>query len=275
MPDPYASIGSADAELQGRLAAVLELRAAEPEQRAMLNAYVAELQLPHSAIALDIGCGTGAVTRVLAELPGIREVIGIDPSPIFVEKARELGRGIARLSFQAGDAHAIQFPDASFDLVVFHTVLCHVPDPERALREARRVLRPGGWLAVFDGDYVTASVAIEAFDPLQATVEAMMANFVHNPWLTRRLSRTLKTTGFTVTSFRSHGYVQTAQPAYMLTIVDRGADLLAADRVIGDAQAQALKNEARRRVDAGEFFGHISFVSVIARAVGGKAHAGS
>jgi ubiquinone/menaquinone biosynthesis C-methylase UbiE len=274
MPDPYASISSVDAEMQGRLAAVLELRAAEPQQRAMLNAYLSELQLPSSAIALDVGCGTGAVTRVLAELPGIREVIGIDPSPIFIEKARELGRGIPGLSFQTGDARAVQFPDASFDLVVFHTVLCHVPEPERALREARRVLRPGGWLAVFDGDYVTASVAIEAFDPLQTTVEAMVANFVHNPWLTRRLNGVMKTTGFTVTSLRSHGYVQTAQPTYMLTIVERGADILVAGGIVGGAHGEALKTEARRRVDTGEFFGQISFVSVIARAASAGTDAG-
>jgi ubiquinone/menaquinone biosynthesis C-methylase UbiE len=135
MPDPYAHIASADAALQARLATVLELRAAEPQQRAMLGAYLSEIHLSDSAIALDAGCGTGAVTRVLAELPGVRKVIGIDPSPIFIEKARELGKGGSRLSFDTGDARALHFPDASFDLVVFHTVLCHVPEPERALRE--------------------------------------------------------------------------------------------------------------------------------------------
>ena len=265
MPDPYASIDSADAAMLERLATVLELRAAEPQLRAMLDAYLSELRLPGSATALDMGCGTGAVTRVLAELPGMRAVVGIDPSPLFIEKARDLARGISRVSFETGDARAVPFSDASFDLVVFHTVLCHVPEPERALQEARRVLRPDGWLAVFDGDYTTASVAIDAFDPLQSAVEAMVANYVHNPWLTRRLKRTVETMGFRVTSLRSHGYVQTSEAAYMLTLVDRGADLLASSGNIGAAQAEALRNEARRRVTMGEFFGHISFISVIAR----------
>ena len=166
MPDPYASIAEADAALQERLATVLELRASEPQQRAMLDAYLSEVRLPDSARALDAGCGTGAVARVLAELPGVREVVGIDPSPVFIDKARELAKGDSRLSFYTGDARAIQYPDASFDLVVFHTVLCHIPEPERAIQEAHRVLRPAGWLAIFDGDYPTASVAVQRLGQL-------------------------------------------------------------------------------------------------------------
>jgi len=269
MPDPYAQIASADVDLQARLAAVLELRAADPQQRAMLNAYLSEVGISDSTIALDVGCGTGAVTRALAEMPNVREAIGIDPSPVFVEKAREIGKANPRLSFRTGDARSLPFPDASFDLVVFHTVLCHVPEPERALREAHRVLHPGGWLAVFDGDYPTASVAIDAFDPLQSTVDAMVARFVHDPWLTRRLHRILGTLGFSIDSVRSHGYVQTAEPAYMLTLVDRGADVQVDRGSVDASHAEAMKAEARRRVNAGEFFGQISFLSIIARSVSG------
>ena len=93
----------------------------------------------------------------------------------------------------------------------------------------------------------------------------MVANFVQNPWLTRRLGKILRSIGFTVTSLRSHGYIQTTEPQYMLTIIDRGADVLASAGSIGADQADALKNEARRRVKVGEFFGHISFISLIAR----------
>src|SRR5262245_41868187 len=203
-PDPYASIAQADQEMQSRLANVLEVRAADSQQQAMLRAYLSELQLPSPATALEVGCGTGPVSRVLAELPSIRHVVGIDPSPIFVDKARELGKNLSSLSFQTGDGRALPFADASFDLVVFHTTLCHIPDPEQALREARRVLRPDGWLAVFDGDYMTATVAIDSFDPLQRTVDAMVANFLENPWLTRRLRNLLSGIGVPVTSLRSH-----------------------------------------------------------------------
>jgi SAM-dependent methyltransferase len=128
MPDPYASIAQTDEALQARLAGVLELRAADPQQRAMLNGYLSEIQLPSLARVLDVGCGTGAITRVLAEMPGVKDVVGVDPSPVFVEKARELGRGLPQLSFHTGDGRAVPFADASFDLVVFHTTraMCQI-----------------------------------------------------------------------------------------------------------------------------------------------------
>jgi ubiquinone/menaquinone biosynthesis C-methylase UbiE len=265
MPDVYASIAEADRATQARLAEILELRAADPQQRAMVEQYLSEIELPKGTRALEVGCGPGPVSRRIAELTDVSEVIGLDPSPVFLERARELAKHLSKVSFCQGDGRALDLADSSFDFVLFHTTLCHIPEPEKALREAHRVLRPNGWLVAFDGDYVTTTVAIGEFDPLQPAVEAMIANFVHDRWLTRRLPKILASIGFAVKSTRSHGYTQTTEPTYMLTIVDRGADLLAATGSLGADAADAVKLEARRRVKAGEFFGHISFISVIAR----------
>jgi ubiquinone/menaquinone biosynthesis C-methylase UbiE len=264
MADPYASIADADPSLQERLSQVLELRASDSQQQAMLRSYLSEIDLPKGARALEVGCGTGAVSRALVESLNL-EVTGVDPSPVFVARARELGSGLRGLTFLQGDGRSLTLGNASFDLVVFHTTLCHIPGSEAALREAHRVLRPEGWLAVFDGDYLATTVAIREFDPLQPLVEAMVANFVHDPWLTRRLAMTLESVGFQVQSVRSHGYVQTTEPTYMLTLIDRGADILSSSGALGAEAADALRKEARRRAQAGEFFGHMSLVSVIGR----------
>ena len=265
----YAAIAEADEAVQERLAGVLELRAADVQQRAMLEDYLADLPLGDDARVLEIGCGTGAVARTLAVRPGVGEVVGLDPSPVFIEHARERATELSKLEFVVGDARDLPFREDSFDAVVSHTALCHIPGPERVLEEALRVTAPGGALAVFDGDYVTTTVAIAEHDPLQACADAAVAALVHDPLLARRLTPLAAAAGWEVVRLRSHGYAETAEPSYMLTIVERGADALVASGTLGEAAGDALKAEARRRADAGEFYGSIGYVSVIARRVPG------
>lgn len=263
MKDPYASIAEQDTAVQTHLADVLELRGNDAVQRDMMYAYLAELDLPDGASALEVGCGTGVVTRAIAGLPAVAVAIGVDPSPVFVERASELSNG--NVTFRVGDGQALDFADAEFDLVVLHTTLCHIPDPDKALAEAVRVLKPGGLLAVFDGDYVTATVATSSNDPLQPAVQTAIDNFVANPWMSRRLPKALNGLGLAMRSFRSHGYTAVTDAAYMLTLVQRGLHLMVGHGVINVDTATALRGEANRRSECGEFFGHISYVSAIAQ----------
>jgi len=265
MPDVYASIESADEAVQERLAEVLELRAADAGQQAMLEDYLADLALPDGARVLEVGCGTGAVARTLAVRPGVGEVVGLDPSPVFVQRARQIAAGVDNLSYVVGRGTALPFDDGAFDAVVFHTVLSHIPEAGAALAEAARVTAAGGGLAAFDGDYATTTVALGDRDPLQACVDAAMEALVHDRYLVRRLGTLVRAAGWEVVRLRSHGYVESEDPGYMLTLVDRGADTLVTAGRLGEDAADALKAEARRRVAAGEFFGHIAYASLIGR----------
>jgi ubiquinone/menaquinone biosynthesis C-methylase UbiE len=265
MPDVYANMTSAQPALVDQIARVLELRATDPQQRRMREAYLSQISLPQNARVLDVGCGTGAVTRMLADWPKVGQVVGVDPSPSFLEKARELAAGRANLVFQQADGRELPFEGDSFDLTLFHTTLCHVPSPERALAEAFRVLRPDGWLAVFDGDYATTTVAIGDSDPLQACVDAWVDSSVHDRWLLRRLPALARSSGFVVVSYQSHGYLQNVEPDYMMTIVSRGIDALTTSGRMGREVAASLLGEARRRAETGEFFGHIAYVSMLGR----------
>jgi SAM-dependent methyltransferase len=229
----------------------------------MLERYTAALDLADGARVLDVGCGTGPVSRYLATLPGVGAVVGVDPSPVFVERARELADD-PRLSFHVGVARELPLPDRSFECVVFHTVLCHVDGVEQALAEAHRVCRPGGTLAVFDGDYATATVATSENDPLQACMDAAVDGLVHDRWVTRRLPRLMQDAGFALVRVDGHAYTTTGS-TYMTTIVERGADALAAGGVVDARTADALKAEAAVRVAEGRFFGHIAYTSAIAR----------
>lgn len=264
MPDVYAQITEVDPATAELVADAMELRAADPQQRAMLMSYLEDLALAGGARVLEIGCGTGAISRVLAGRPEVAEVVGIDPSPLLLVKARHLSSGVPGLSFTEADGRDLPVLSGTFDGVVLHTVLSHVPGPEHVLAEAFRVLRPGGRLAAFDGDYATITLAAGESDPLQACCEAFAAGFIHDRWLVRRLPALVRAAGFRDVAMRSHGYLQTSDPAYMLSIADRGADTLVATGRIGHALGEALRAEARRRVGEHAFFGHIAYASLTA-----------
>jgi SAM-dependent methyltransferase len=265
MPDVYATIAEVDPTTQERLADILELRASDPQQQAIVESYLSRVEFPDSARVLEIGCGTGAVTRLLAGRPEVAEAVGVDPSPVFVAKAGELATDLGNVVFEQGDGRSLRFSAGDFDVVVVHTTLCHIPQPDLVLAEAARVLRPGGTLAVCDGDYATTTVALGDADPLQACIEAAKAAFINDVWLVRRLPKLLQSAGFELLDTCSHGYLQISHPEYVLTLVDRGADTLTSNAHGGVELAAALKAEARRRVHANEFFGFIGFVSFISR----------
>lgn len=264
MSDVWSAVAELDATLQERLAGVLETRGADPQQQALRRAFLEDIPFPERARVLEVGCGTGVLTRVIARHPAVAEVVGVDPAGSLLEKARAVSGDQANISYQEADGRALPFDDAAFDVVIFDSTLCHIPGPEGALAEAYRVLRPNGTLAAFDGDYATTTVALGDHDPLQPCVDVMMANSVNDRWLVRKLPRLARAAGFTVLHQRSHGFVETTEGGYMLTVVDRGIDMLHGLGQITADTAASLKAEARCRVEMGTFFGHIAYGSVVA-----------
>ncbi len=265
MQDVWSAPSELDVATQERLAGVLETRGSDAQQQALRRDFLSDVSFPQHAHVLEVGCGTGVLTRVIARLPQAETVIGIDPTPAFLEKARNLSADLRNIAFEVADGRSLPFDEGTFDVVVFDSTLCHIPGPESAIAEAFRVLCANGLLAVFDGDYATTTVALSANDPLQACVDMMLANSVNDRYLVRRLPTMIRAAGFTIASVRSHGFVEAGDGVYMMSIVDRGIDMLRGAGQITEATAGALKAEARARTDAGTFFGHIAYGSVIAR----------
>jgi ubiquinone/menaquinone biosynthesis C-methylase UbiE len=103
---------------------------------------------------LDCGCGPGVLTIELAGVVADGVAIGVDLEPGQVALARERAgaSGCRNARFECGDVYALPFETASFDAVLAHAVLYHLRDPERALREIARVLKPGGFAGLRDAD---------------------------------------------------------------------------------------------------------------------------
>ncbi len=114
--------------------------------------------LPHltsGATLLDVGCGPGTITADLAThiTPGRVTALERTEDALDLARAEIDRRGLGTVDFAVGDVHALDFPDDTFDIVHAHQVLQHVGDPVQALREMRRVTKPGGIVAVRDSDY--------------------------------------------------------------------------------------------------------------------------
>jgi SAM-dependent methyltransferase len=103
---------------------------------------------------LDVGCGPGTITVELARLVAPGRTVGIDRSAEILEQAaRHAADQQVDATFEPGDVYALDYDDASFDVVHAHQVLQHLSDPVAALREMRRVVRSDGIVAARDGDY--------------------------------------------------------------------------------------------------------------------------
>jgi ArsR family transcriptional regulator len=133
---------------------------------------------------LDAGCGDGAVAALLA--PRARSVTLLDRSPQMIQAARRRLAGNGRVRFEIGDVHALPFAEASFDVVLLFHVLTCAERPERAVREAARVLRPGGCVAV---------LTLDRHDHLDRTAAY---GHIHPGFRPRRLAQMLEAAGLAV-----------------------------------------------------------------------------
>src|SRR5437763_1851358 len=136
---PYANPESYD-EFMGRWSRLLAPR------------FVDFVGLGAAKRVLDVGCGTGVLTRVLLDVaPGL-EVVGVDPTPSYVAYARASVNS-PRAQFENGSADALPFPDKSFDATLSLLVLQELPDASRAVREMARITRQGGTIATCKWDF--------------------------------------------------------------------------------------------------------------------------
>jgi ubiquinone/menaquinone biosynthesis C-methylase UbiE len=150
---------------------------------------------------LDVGCGPGTDLPALAEAVGATgSVIGIDHDPAMVDQALSRTAGYPCVSISVGDAQRLDLDDASVDRARADRVLQHLVDPAAALVQLRRVLRPGGLVALAEPDWAT--LVIDDFDTAtsRAYTDYVTTAVVRNATIGRQLARLLDGAGFDVAS---------------------------------------------------------------------------
>ena len=120
--------------------------------RRLAREFLNWLAVPERKDWLDVGCGTGALTQTIVEQANPNSVIGVDSSSAYIEYAKARSAS-PRASFEVGDAHSLPLETASRDAAVAGLVLNFVPQPQRAVAEMARVVRPGCIVAAYVWDY--------------------------------------------------------------------------------------------------------------------------
>ena len=267
--DAYCFINDLDASTVEGLIARLEFRGKDPTFTQMRDAYLAQLALPPNAHILELGCGTGVVLRALAQRrESTGRLVGVDQSPVLIAAARGLAaeEGVGQhMEFRVGDVHHLDVAESSFDAVVAHTLVSHVADPFLVMKEAARVVRPGGRVAIFDGDF--ASLTFAHPDPAfaKAMDEALGEAVFTHPRVIRHLPRLLQQIGLEITTTRADIYAEIGKGTFFVGFAETYAPLVQRAGLMTARQVEDWLLEQRRAVEQHTFFAACNFYAYLTR----------
>lgn len=143
--------------------------------RLIAEKFVDWVDPPANADWLEVGCGTGALTRTLLAQAAPRSILATDQSADFVAYAKNDNRD-ARVRFATADALQLPCPDETMDIVTSALVFNFLPDPQKAFAEICRVLRPGGIISFYVWDYPGGGMGfIDTFWKTAAEIDARAA----------------------------------------------------------------------------------------------------
>lgn len=267
--DPYRIADRVDANMLEMMASRLEERGRDARFAGMIDDYLMAIRISDAKEVLDVGCGTGVVSRRIAGRKDFMgQITGVDLSPLLIEKARELAasEGVSQnIKFETGDIRSCAFTDSQFDATVMHTLVSHLDDPSAALREAARVTRTGGAIVVFDGDY--ASSTIETADPDRAAEidKAMIEATVTQPRVMRRLPRIARAAGLSVERCFSYLIAEAGAPGFFAGLVETIGPMLVSSGVSSQDEAEAIAADLKSAADEGTFFGACNYYGYVLR----------
>lgn len=218
------------------------------------------LDLSAGSKVLDVGCGIGGATFPLAEITGPGGLAaGVDISSAMVEAATKRSAGRAGIEFKVGEACAIPYPNNFFDAARSERVFLYLPDRLGAIREIRRVLKPGGRLALLDVDL--DSTAVYSCKPaLARKMTSIVAGTVANPNSARDLPALARKAG--VKNVRTELFGVQTPYEFFLKVMAASLEKAAEQGIAPAAEVAEFLEEQSSLEANGDFFQAWHYVMV-------------
>lgn len=267
--DIFQSISNLPPESIQKIIDRLEFRGTDPVFVNMRDTYFDRMDIASCRRILDLGCGTGVVTRALAKSKDFNgEIVGVDFSDALIDAAKRLAseEGLSeRIEFRVGDSHALDVEDNSYDAVLAHTLVSHVSDPTSVIADAARVTVPGGAIAIFDGDY--ASLTFGAGDSeLNATmVDGILDAVVANPYVMRQLPHLLFANGLDLLEFLPEVHAEAGRGSFFANMAESYIPMAVKVGTIPENTGSDWLAAQKAASESGTFFGACNYYTYLAQ----------
>lgn len=264
MSNPWQNPDALPADDLRGLAQFINARAEIPDQAQAHAALVEALAPTPSERLLDFGCGTGVIARRLAPLVGKDgAVVAVDISAGMLDFARTCG-GPAHLRYERYDGSALPFADDSFDGGAIARTLLHVAQPHETLVELRRIIRPGGRLAILECDWGTMAVDHSDRTLTRRILDWRTDTVDGNNWMGRQLVARSLAAGWRISDIRVLTTIGRDETTTHFGSLRRCVELALQNRVIDQSEHDRWVGELDGRLAAGLFFATINEYIVVA-----------
>ncbi len=267
--DVYGKTDQLDTPILETMVTRLEARGGQAEFQQMMGDYLEAMQIDQAQSVLDLGCGTGVAARTIAARPGFTgRITAVDISDYLVASAHQLAtqEGVAdQIDFRVGDSRSLDLFDDSFDAVVAHTLVSHVDQLLETLHEIARVVRPGGYVGIFDGDY--ASLTFSHPDPQQGQRydELIISAVITQPRAMRRMPDLLAAAGLDLTAHFPYVVTDIGRADYWTPALESFRKILPAAGAMTTTEAGAWVDARFDESTRNVFFGSSNYYSYVAR----------
>lgn len=275
MPDPYLNVdGLADTTVEA-MSTRLEERANHAIFSTFIEDYAKEIPCDRPIHLLEVGTGTGIILRKLQPLlHPASKLTGIDISSKLLAAAKQRNDillspdnpSTIAIEYIQNIGNSIPFPNDSFDVVVLHTLLSHVPDIQSLLQDVNRVVKSrdiGGKVIIFEPDHASTSFGQPDLLSMREMDFRLVSAIATHPDAARQIPRYLKSSGMKLLNHKSYLISEVGHGDFWLSSVKGYAKILTAIGIpleIGDAWVEYMltSHEDNAFFAAGSFYTYIA-----------------